>query len=314
MPAMTRTVRAARLVTHGERLVVEPVTLPPPGPAQVVVDMAFAGVNPIDRWNALGRVASDVALPRTLGVEGVGQLDGRWVAVRGQGLWAEAAVVDAADVTDVPEGVAPEQAAAVGVAGVTAYRTVADLARVAPEDRVLVLGASGGVGSMVVSLARTIGATVWGQTGDPAKTRRITELGAQRAVVAADGEELAAVAEPLRPTAVFDALGDGFTGAAVQVMAEHGRLVLFGTSAGTEGRLPLQMIYRKGLSLLGYGGLIEDRHVRRRAVAAALAAVADGRMVVPVDAVLPLEAVNEALERLAERRVDGKLVVDLRAR
>lgn len=310
---------AARLVAHGEPLSVQEVDLPAPADGEAVLEMAYAGVNPIDRYGALGRVAPDGPLPRTLGVEGVGTVDGRWVVVHGHGLgsardgtWAGAAVVPVAATVDVPGGVEPLAAAGLGVAGVTAWRAVTELARVTPGDRVLVLGASGGVGSMIVSLVRSIGATVWGQTGSEAKAAWIGSRGADHVVVAGtDG--LAAAAADLRPTAVFDALGAGFTGAAVEVMAPHGRLVLFGTSADPSGTVPLQALYRKGLTVYGYGGIIEPPEAVARGIAGALRAVADGRLEVAVDSVLPLARVNDAFERLAGRRVQGKLVLDLRS-
>lgn len=323
----TRTVRAARLVGHGSPLEVTSVPLAaaredagdhPATDRSVLVEMAYAGVNPIDRYVALGRVAPDGPLPRTMGVEGVGRLDGRWVAMHGHGLgtardgvWADAAVVPLAAVVDVPEGVEPVAAASVGVAGATAWRTVVDVARVTPADRVLVLGASGGVGSMIVSLVRSIGAQVWGQTGQPSKAPAVESAGAARVLVAERADQVPAAAAALRPTVVFDPLGGEFTGAAVEVLEPRGRLVLFGTSADTTGTVPLQALYRKGLSVLGYGGLSEPPEALARAMAGALDALRDGRIVVPVDAVLPLEAAQEALDRFPARSVTGKLVLAL---
>ncbi|MGH9087382.1 MAG: quinone oxidoreductase family protein [Acidimicrobiales bacterium] len=310
---------AAQLVVHGEPLVVEEVELPAPADGESVVEMAYAGVNPVDRYHALGRVAPATPLPRTLGAEGVGRLDGRWVVVHGHGLgslrdgtWADAAVVPVAATVEVPAGVGPLAAAAMGVAGVTAWRTVTELGRVTAEDRVLVLGASGGVGSMIVSLARSIGATVWGQTGSDAKAPGVRSHGASHVVVAGTGDLARAVAD-LRPTVVFDPLGAGYTGAAVEAMAPHGRLVTFGTSAETHGTLPLQSLYRKGLTVIGYGGLIEPEEAISRGIAAALGALASGRLEATVDSVLPLAQVGEAFDRIAGRRVQGKLVLDLRA-
>lgn len=317
--ASDRGVAAARLVEHGRPLQVRHVPLAEPGPGEVVVEMGFAGVNPVDRYAATGIVAPDAPLPRTLGVEGAGRVDGRWVVVHGKGLgtardglWAEAAVVLRAGCIDVPDGVAPELAAALGVAGATAYRTVAELARVTADDRVLVLGASGGVGSMIVSLSSAIGAEVWGQTSRDERAGDIEGHGAHRAVVAQAGTLAAAVAG-LRPTVVFDALGGGFTGAAVDAVDAYGRIVLFGTSAEQEGRVPLRALYRKGVSIVGYAGLIEPEEAIRRGIEGALEAVRDGRMAVAVDAVLPLGEVNEALRRLEHREVSGKLVLALGA-
>lgn len=312
-----RIVRAARLVGHGLPLEVQRVPLGEPGPDDVVVDMAFAGVNPVDRYAAAGTVAPDGPLPRTLGREGAGVADGRPVVVYGHGLgtardgvWADAAVVPRAACIELPDGVSPREAAALGVAGATAYRTVTEFARVTPEDRVLVFGASGGVGSMILSLVHSIGARVWGQSGHEEKARAIDELGANHVVVGAADALAGAIAE-LRPTVVFDPLGGAFTGAAVDAMAPYGRLVLFGTSGGIEGNVPLRSLYRKGLSVLGYAGLIEPPDAIRRGIEGALEAVRTGRMVVEIDAVLPLDQVNEAFRRLEQRRVSGKVVLAL---
>lgn len=313
-----RTVRAARLVEHGRPLEVGPVPLAEPGNGEVVLEMAYAGVNPVDRYVTLGRVGRDGALPRTAGVEGVGRLDGRWVVVHGHGVgtsrdgvWAEAAVVPRAATVEVPDGVDPRDAASVGVAGVTAWLTVTEVAGVTAGDRVLVLGASGGVGGMIVSLARSLGAEVWGQTGSAAKVEAVEASGAARAAVVEDPGSLADAVGALAPTVVFDPLGDGFTGAAIEALQPRGRLVIFGTSANPQGDVPLQVLYRKGLTVRGYGGLSEPPETLHRGMVGALGAIRDGRMAVRVDAVLPLDAAQEALDRLAGRTVSGKLVLSL---
>jgi NADPH2:quinone reductase len=316
-----RRVRAARLQAHGKPLVVEEVDVPLPGDDEVVVEMAFAGVNPVDRYAAEGRVAPDGPVPRTLGMEGSGRLagDGRPVLIHGDGIgakrdgaWAERVVVPRASVTDIPEGVDLAEAAAMGVAGVTAWRTATEQAQVRADDRVLVLGASGGVGSILVSLCRSLGARVWGQTGNPDKVAFIRDQGAEEVVITG-GAGLAAAVEPLQPTVVFDALGDGFSGPAIEALAPFGRLVSFGVSAGPMAEVNMQLLYRKGLTVYGYGGLIEPAERMAAGKAAALAALAEGRLRVVIAARLPLGRVNEAFSALVDRAVSGKIVLDLRA-
>src|SRR5205823_14518599 len=121
---------------------------------------------------------------------------------------AERVVVPAGALTDVPAGVDLAEAAAMGVAGVTAWRTATELARVTALDRVLVLGASGGVGSILVSLCRSLGARVWGQTGNPDNAAFVAAQGADEVVTAAPGD-LAAAVEPLAPAVVVDGRGVG---------------------------------------------------------------------------------------------------------
>ena len=194
----------------------------PPRADEVLVELRFGGVNPVDRYVAEGRVAPDGPLPRILGGEASGVLEGRDVLVAGGGLgasrdgcWAQAAVVPAALVVDLPEGVDLRDAAAMGVAGLTAYKIVRELAAVSAYDRVLVLGASGGVGSMIVSLASSASATVWGQTGSAEKAGLIEVQGAERVIVAGP-EQLAEAFGHFQPRgdrgAVRGGAADGCSG------------------------------------------------------------------------------------------------------
>jgi NADPH2:quinone reductase len=252
-------------------------------------------------------------------MEGAGRLaeDGRPVLLHGAGLaaqrdgvWAERVVVPRSAVTDIPDGVDLAEAAGMGVAGVTAWRTATEFARVTADDRVLVLGASGGVGSILVSLCHSIGARVWGQTGNPDKADFVTSLGAEEAITAGPAD-LAAGLEPLSPTVVFDALGDSFTPAALEALAPCGRLVSFGVSAGPMAEINMQVLYRKGLTVYGYGGLIEPEERIAAGRTAALAALAEGRMRVVIADRLPLGRVNDAFAALVNRAVTGKIILDL---
>jgi NADPH2:quinone reductase len=317
MPSDSATVLAARLHRHGEPLVVERVELATPGADEIRVELEYGGVNPFDSYIAQGRVSADAPLPRTLGCEAAGIADRRPVLVAGEelgtvreGVWAQAAVVPAQAVVRIPDGVALPDAAVMGVAGLTALNVVREVAHVTSTDRVLVLGASGGVGSMIVSLAHSVGATVWGQTASTQKIEGITAQGAERALVAGP-DELGELVKEWEPTVVFDGLGGGFVAPAIETIAPLGRIVSFGTSAGPHVNLNMQILYRKSLSLLGYGGMTLDLEDRRRDLEAALGALADGSINVRVDEVLPLARVNDAFARLRERDVQGKLLLDL---
>lgn len=309
-------VNAARLAAHGQPLRIEECQLPEPGDGETVIEVAYAGVNPVDMYGAMGRVAPDGPVPRTLGGEAAGTVDGRRVLVRGHGLgatrdglWAQAAVVPEAALIDIPDGVGLAEAAAMGIAGVTAWRTVTELAQAGPGDTVVVLGASGGVGSIIVSLAHSLGATVVGQTGNSGKRDWIAARGADHVVVCG-ADELAGQITGFGPTVVFDALGDGFTGAAIEALQPLGRLVLFGTSAGLTGEIPLQQLYRKGLRVYGYAGLIASDEALTAALRASLGALSRGEFSVAIDSVLPLAEADTAFERLRTRSVRGELVLD----
>jgi NADPH:quinone reductase len=309
-------VTAARLVRHGQPLELQELEIGEPGDEEVLLEVAYGGVNPSDMYAAQGRTARDGPVPRTLGTEGSGTVDGRPVLVRGfgigtmrDGLWATAAIVPRAALTDLPEGVNMPQAAAMGVAGVTAWRTVTELARVTADDTVLVLGASGGAGSIMVSLAHGIGATVAGQTGSEAKRDWISRLGADYVVVS-DALGLTSALVDLPPTVVFDGLGGEFTGAAIEAMQPGGRMVLFGTSAGLTGQLPLRQLYRKGITMHGYAGLLASNDAITAALGQALGALASGQFTVPIDSELPLDQVNMGFDLIRRRSLHGNLVLD----
>ena len=309
-------VKAVRLHDHDSPPRVEDVDLPEPAGDEVRVELAFAGVNPVDTYVAQGRVAADGPLPRTLGGEASGHLGAEPVLVSGAGLgstrdgvWAGAATVPRTAVVPLPDGIDLREAAALGVVGLTAWYTV-HLADVRSDDRVLVLGAGGGVGLPTVSLARSLGATVWGQTGSADKAEAIRAQGAADVVVA-DATGLGEALAEFAPTVVIDGLGGSFTPAAVSAMAPYGRLVLFGTSAGSTSAMELQPVYRKSLRIVGFGGLILSDDERRSALGEAMRAVAEGRMRIPIDRTLPMERVNEAFRLLADRSVTGKVVLDL---
>jgi len=314
---MVNKVFAARLHEVGGPLRIENVDIAAPGADEVTIDLAFAGVNPIDRYVATGSVGAGNPLPRTLGGEASGYLDGKPVLVIGGGLgvtrdgtFAGAVTCPRESVTDVGEGTDLRQLAAMGVAGLTAWNVVTHSAHVTERDRVLVLGAGGGVGIPIVSVASSIGAKVWGQVSTPAKVPAVSEVGAAKVLVCG-ATELADAARSLEPTVVIDALGGHFTGAALSAMAPEGTLVSFGASAGAEASINVPRFYRSGQRIVGYAGGRLTTEERRAGLVEALAALADGRLRVRVDRVLPLSEVNEAFALLVGRSVIGKLLLDV---
>jgi NADPH2:quinone reductase len=307
---------AARLVEHGKPLSVEQVELAAPRDDEVLVELRFAGVNPVDRYTAEGRVAPDGPLPRTLGQEATGFLDGAPVLVTGEGLgstrdgvFATAAVAPRAAVYPLPDGVPLDAAAALGVVGLTTWRLV-ELADVAEGDRVLVLGASGGVGQSVVSYAAAKGAEVWGQTGNRHKADSITQAGAEQAVVT-DAAGLLDAVRDFAPTVVIDPLGGDFTSSGLLALQPRGRHVLFGTSAGAQAAIQLQQLYRRQIQLRTYAGLIATRAERREGLARAIEEFAAGRLRVTVGRRVPLTSINHAFAALGDRAVIGKVIVEL---
>lgn len=282
---------------------------PEPGPGEVLVHLSHAGVNPIDvrlRDGGAGRVE----LPFVPGCDGVGHTGAGPVVVYGAGLglrragtYAERVVVPDTGVVRLPDGVDPVQAAGIGLAGVTAWSLVGP--DVSTSDRVLVLGASGGVGSLAVQLARSAGATVWAYTTNPADAGA---LGAER-VVACGADGLRDAVRELEPTVVLDGLGGPFTGAAVKAVANGGRITVFGVAAGARGEVDYATLYRKSVTLRGHASLALPAADVRDALVGCLELLSRGQVRVVIGDVLPLAGVNDAHERLVARRATGKLVL-----
>ncbi|MEU0084717.1 zinc-binding alcohol dehydrogenase family protein [Streptomyces sp. NPDC006274] len=316
---MTSRILAARLTDLGRPPEVTEVDLPEPGEGEVVVDLHFAALNPLDTYVVQGTVGGAAARPRTLGVEGAGVCEGRPVVVHGTGLgivrdgtWAERVVAPRDALVPVPDGIGLTAAASAAVVGTTAIRVTRDLGRIDGNDRVLVLGAGGAVGLAVTSLCKAAGAQVWGQTASPGKAKAVMAAGAEP-VLAATAARLADAADVVVPTVVFDALGGAFTGTAVELLAENGRLISYGTSADPESTLPMRVLYRKNLTLAGYGGVGEPPARIRSGTELALRAMLDGSLVVPVHEVQPLTQVGAALRALTSRTAAGKVLLDVRS-
>ena len=308
--------RALILRDIGGDLSVGDLPEPVPAAGEVIVEMVYAAVNPLDVWVAQGTPGAAAAnLPWVPGTEGTGYVDGQPVLVRGAGLGVirqgtigERLAAPATAVHKVSGELDLAQVAGIGVAGGTAWEVVHTKAHVSAQDRVLVLGASGGVGSLAVQLAKACGATVWGQTTNKAKVDGI----AADHVVVADDTSLVAALDGYEPTVVLDGLGGGYTRAAIDALAAAGRLVNYGASAGEQVAFNVRTFYRKGLTLLSYSGLLQSPAENQATINTVLKALADGTLHVPVE-IVPLRDAANVHHRILAREVEGKLVVDLRA-
>jgi NADPH:quinone reductase len=311
--------RAARLHTIGGSLQLDELPDPEPRPGEQLVDIAYASVNPLDVWITQGTVGAAAAnLPWIPGTEASGHVDGRPVLVRGgdigvvrQGTYCTTMAVPGDWLLPVSGEIDLQQVAALPVAGITAWMCLHGRAQIGALDRLLILGASGGVGAVAIQLAKAVGATVWGQTGSPNKVDGITANGADNVVITdADGLEAAIV--EFEPTVILDSLGGPYTDAAVASIANKGRLVVFGTSNDQQVSINLRRLYRKGVSLLGYSGLTDTAEDQRSVIETLLAMMAAGSLRIPVGDVLPLADAAEAHARILERRVEGKILLDCR--
>lgn len=306
--------RAARIHSFGEPLVVEEVLDPEPSPGETVVELTHAAVNPLDIRVVSGG-AGRMPLPFIPGCDGAGRTGlgpvlvyGGGIGLSRSGTYAGAVAVPDRYVVPIPDGVDPAQAAGLGMAAVTAYGLVHGPVPVSSEDRVLVLGASGGVGLLAVQLALAAGARVWAQTSSADDAALLTSLGAEEVVVGG-AAELRDGARSLSPHLVIDPLGGPFTDAALRILEPAGRIAVLGASAGGRGEVDFGMLYRKAATIVGHATLRMSGSQVRTALDACLDGLRTGTIKVHVDDVLPLDQVEQAHQRLNNRQATGKLVL-----
>jgi len=311
-----------------EVLEIEEVGTPNPGPGQVLIEVAVAGVNYADVGMRAGMIGGThaVDLPYTPGFEVVGTVAAvgesveavsegeRVAAVLPSGGYAEYAVAAAESVIAVPEGVGFEDANALLVQGLTAYGVLHDSARIRRGEGVLVMAAGGGVGTLAVQLAKLAGADpVIGAAGSRNKLDLALSLGADYAFdYTQDGwvDEVLGATDGRGVDVVLESVGGDVGAGAYDCLAPLGRLVTFGAASG-EGLRPPDMwqLSMKGQTVSGYGG----PWIRPGAAATAREAISgylrDGGLKVVRGPSFPLERASEAYRAIEERRTSGKVLL-----
>lgn len=291
--------RGARIVELGK----------PPEPSRIDGAGAFGVVavalNPLDLAVSSGRYfAGHPPVPYVPGAEAVARLDGArhylfgaGFGVQRDGFLAERVDFPQERAVPVPDGLADADAVACGIAGLAGWVPVAHKASVGPGDRVLVLAATGVVGSVALQAARLLGAERVVAAGrDAARLERSRELGADE-TVRLEGENLA---ERFReacggegPTVVVDPLWGEPGRAAVQAAAPGARIVQVGQSAGPEASLASADIRGRQLVILGHTNFRLPAEELRVAYAALGEHVAAGRILLETET-FPLERVADA--------------------
>ena len=280
---------------------------PTAGDGQVVVDVALAGLNPVDLTIAAGRFpGAPPDFPSVPGREGVGTVDGRRVyfsAIQPFGSMAPRALADEERLFDVPDDVDDGTAVALGIAGLAAWLPLTWRAKMQEGEAVLVMGATGVLGTIGVQAAKLLGAgRVVAAGRDTAGLERAARLGADATVdLTATDDPTAAYLEAAGGEG-FDVILDPVWGppgaAAMRSLAPFGRHVQIGNSADPELTL-VAPAFRNNMSLvMGYTSNRVPRADQAEAYAAMAAHAAAGRIQVDVERI-PLRDVAQAWERQA---------------
>ncbi len=264
--------QAAYIERTGPPDVIQFGQLPQPtiGPAQALVKIGAVAVNPIDTYIRNGANYWPLPMPFIIGSDLAGTVvevgnevqtlkpgDRVWGSNQGlmgrQGSFAEFAAVDAHWLYPTPKEVPDEAAAASALVGITAHLGLFQRAGLKPGETIFVNGGSGGVGSVVVQMAKAIGARVIATAGSSEKVAAVRALGADL-VLNYKTDDIAAAVQTFSPSGVnvyWETTREPDFEKSVPLLAERGRLLLM---AGREARpaFPVGPFYVKGCSLLGF--------------------------------------------------------------
>ncbi|HWZ95492.1 MAG TPA: zinc-binding dehydrogenase [Opitutaceae bacterium] len=327
--------RVAQLAAVNE-LKIASVTDPQAGPGEAVVRLRAAALNRRDLWIKLGQYAG-LKFPCIPGSDGAGivesagaGVDAAWLgreviinpslgwggreSAQGEafsilglprdGTLAEKVAVPAANLVPKPAHLTWEEAAALPLAGLTAYRSLFTRARFKPDDRVLITGIGGGVALFALQLAAAQRAEVFVTSGIAEKLSRAVALGAAGGANYKEAGWAAALARAHGPfDVIVDSVGgEGFTDL-IDLAAPGGRIVFYGATRGNPSGVALRKIFWRQLSLLGstmgspcdFAGMLE--------------LVALHRLKPVVSEVFPLTRAAEAFALMERGGQFGKIVV-----
>jgi 2-desacetyl-2-hydroxyethyl bacteriochlorophyllide A dehydrogenase len=316
-------------------------------PDEVLVRVKACALNHLDIWARQGIPAYKIALPHISGsdVAGVVEQVGSGVSgvTKGQrvfvspglncgaceqcqagrdnlcpsfgvlgaktdGGYAELVAVPGRNVLPIPGDLTFEHAAAFPLVSVTAWHMLFTLAGVHARDRVLVMGAGSGVGSMAVQMAKLAGARVVTTVGTEDKISKATQLGAD-VVLNHNTEDVTArvqeVTEGRGVDVVIEHIGPQVWDQSLRALAKGGRLVTCGATTGGEVKLDLRYLFSRQLTIKGsYMGTKAE-------LIEVAALVGSGKLRPIVDRVYPLKEARAAQEQMLSRKFFGKLVLSL---
>jgi NADPH:quinone reductase-like Zn-dependent oxidoreductase len=324
----------------------EDIPVPQIGPDDVLVRVAYAALNRLDDFVRTGWRGLNLAFPHILGADFSGTIAALGEHVQGwqagqavvanpalwcgecaycragrhnqcehfgilgehaPGAYAEFVRVPAHNLMAVPNGFPMDQAAAVPLVGVTAWHMLVVAGAVRPGERVLVVGAGGGVNSMAIQIAKLAGATVLAVASNADKAAAARALGADwtvdRQVTPDWSRAVWAAAGRLGVDVVVDNVGEATWTASLRSLGRGGRLLTVGGSTGYNAVTPINLLFGRHLSIIGstMGTQADFEAVMRQ--------VWDGKLHAVVDEIFPLAEYPAALQRLMGGEGFGKILV-----
>ena len=320
--------KAVQIAEHGGPEVIEWVNIaqPTPGSGELLVKLEAAGVNYIDTYHRTGLYP--VGLPFTLGLEGAGTIEGvgpdnddfevgqRVAWASAPGSYAEYVIVPMGVAVTVPDAVPSDVAAAVMLQGMTAHYLAKDTYPLDPGEKCLVHAGAGGVGLLLIQIAKLLGAEVFATVSTEEKAALAAKAGADHVINYTEddfGDVIESIVGPKALDVVYDGVGAATFDRGLELLRPRGLMALFGQSSGVVEPMDLGKLARFGSlyvtrpSLFAY---IADRVDLERRAAEVFDWIAAGRLDVRIGARFPMSDAADAHRALEGRMTTGKVLLE----
>jgi NADPH2:quinone reductase len=293
---------------------------PDPGPGEVLIKNAAAGVNYADIARRNGSYLQKTPLPYVMGLEAAGTIEAvgadvadfeagqRVLALIGSGGYAEYVAAPASQLFPIPDELGFGEASALLVQGLTA---VGLLREARAGQSILVHAAAGGVGTLLVQLAKHKGLTVIGTASSPEKLEKVIELGADFGINYTEDDWTEQVLQATGNRGVdivIEMVGGDIVEKNLKVLALNGTMWVYGTASGQDYKLSVLGLLNKNHIVRGYWLTLETPAARAAYAAELLDHIKAGRLKIQVTE-FPLEQAAEAHKAIEGRKTTGKVVL-----
>ncbi|TRD23596.1 NADPH:quinone oxidoreductase family protein [Palleronia caenipelagi] len=317
---------AFRIHDHTSPARLEQIERPDLAQGQILVRIAACGLNFADLLTIKGTYQAIPPLPMTLGMELAGTIEalgsdvvglsvGDRVALNaGQGGLAEYGVFDAASAVPLPDRMGLDVAAGFLVTYGTSHLGLTRRARLSAGERMVVLGAAGGVGLTAVEIARALGAEVIAVARGADRLEVARKAGAHHLIDSSDCDLTAELKTLGGVDVIYDAVGGATTTAALKAARPEARLLVIGFASGEVPKLAANHLLVKNIDVIGFywGAYATFRpEAIRDSLAECFRWYEDGKLSPHISHRFPLAQAQEALDTLAARKSTGKVVVTM---
>lgn len=301
-------------------MTLEEIEKPTPKADEVLIKVAAAGINYADTMMRAGTYLTKPPLPFTLGYEAAGTIESlgesvthlkigqRVLATTSSGGYAEFATAKANQVIPIPDELGFGESTSLLVQGLTALGL---LAPTKSGDSILVHAAAGGVGTLLVQLAKYKGLKVIATASSEQKLQKVVELGADVAINYSEPDWTDEVLEATDGKGVnwiIEMVGGEIVGKNLKVLAKHGTMWIYGAASGQDFRVSVLSLMAKNHKIQGYWLMNETVENRITFTKELLEHIKTGRLKIEVTE-FPLEKAREAHEAIENRKTTGKVVL-----